>query len=68
MKKLIAKLEDLSEDAMTFMAMVDAVDQGCEKDIEILIKQIEDKKVLYEDHLDAAKLVLTKTKNYINSL
>ena len=68
LKKLISKLEELSEDAMTFMAMVDVVDQGCEKDIEILLKKIDDKKVIYEDHLDAGKLVLNKTKNYINSL
>ena len=65
---VIAKLEDLSEDAMTFMAMVDAVDQGCESDIDNLLQQINKKKVTYEDHLDAAKLVVAKSRNYINSL
>ena len=67
-KKAMTKMSDLSEDALNFMATIDAIDQANEDDVQALMVQIPDMKTKFEDHLDAVKLVLTKVKSYVQSL
>ena len=67
-KMAFDKMTELSEEAMTFMAMVDAVDQGSDADIAVLMGKIGTMKTAFENHLDAVKLLISKVKSYVNSL
>ena len=53
---------------MNFIAIVEAVDAGDELTIKSLIDRIQLMKECFVDFLDAAKLLLQKTRNYINSV
>ena len=68
MKASIQNLSDKHELALNFIAMFEVVDQGDKAGIEALIKQVPVLKDCFTDHLDAAKLMITKIKSYLNSL
>ena len=67
-KACIEKLDEKQEDALNFIAIVEAVDQSDEVSIKSLIERIDCMKDNFVDHLDAAKLLLQKTKSYMNSV
>jgi hypothetical protein len=67
-KLSIQSLSDKHELALNFIAMSEVVDQGDKAGIEALVKQVPDMKDCFTDHLDAAKLMMTKMKSYLNSL
>ena len=53
---------------MNFIAIVEAVDPGDELAIKSFIDRIQFMKDGFVDFLEAAKLLLQKTRNYINSV
>ena len=52
---------------MDLIAMVEACDQGSEKDIKILIENSKKANEQADDHCDAIKTVLKKAKNFLDS-
>jgi hypothetical protein len=65
--KAIKTLGEKEEDALTFLALCEAVDQSSDSDIASLTEQIPVLKETLMNHIDAAKLAAAKVKNYLSS-